>query len=82
MFAKKYFAYTAVIMVCFPSVIVGNTHSLNQASILEKKPRIHESSRAHKEAKLKWMARGMPTITTQLSSQMRKKFKKPKEMVL
>ncbi len=35
-----------------------------------EKFRVHENSHAHKEAKLKWIARCMPTITTQLSSQM------------
>ena len=37
-----------------------------------EKFRAHEISHSHKEAKLKWMARGMPTIASQLSSQIQK----------
>jgi len=29
----------------------------------------HESSRVHREAKIKWMAKGQPTIGAQMSSQ-------------
>ena len=33
---------------------------------------VHESSHTHNEAKVKWMAHGMPTIASQLSSEVKK----------
>ena len=72
---KKYFVFTAVmvaIMACFLLLIVGKRHLLNQVKKALEKFRAHEISHSHKEAKLKWMARGMPTIASQLSSQIQK----------
>lgn len=44
--------------------------------------RSHELSHSHKEAKLKWMAQGMPTIASRLSSQMQQIQKTRREGLL